>query len=65
LINSAAADDRAKDAGLPILGWRDFREVVRQDEEVRVLALLQLALLPFLKFRIRGAGGVRADTILE
>jgi hypothetical protein len=46
LINDAASDHSAKDAGLGELRGRNFGEIVREDDEIGVLADLQFALNP-------------------
>lgn len=63
LVNRAAAGYGLEDAGFGVLGWRDFAEVVGEDDEVGVFASFQLTLLPFLELGIGRAGGVRADAI--
>src|SRR5260370_3627460 len=64
-VDGAAAYYGAEDLGLHVIGGRDFCQVVRKDDEVGVLAGLQLALLPFLELGIGRAAGVGADAILE
>src|SRR6267378_4192831 len=64
-VDGAAADDGVEDFGVHVLCWRNFGQVVRKDEEVGEFADFQFTLLPFLKFRISRAGGVRTDAILQ
>src|SRR5260370_25378016 len=64
-VDGAAAYYGAEDLGLHVIGGRDFCQVVRKDDEVGVLAGLQLALLPFLELGIGRAAGVGADAIFE
>src|SRR5437899_4229657 len=63
LVDRVAADNGAEDARLGELGGRNFGEVVRKDDEVGVLALFQLALLPFFKLRVSGSRDVRTNAI--
>src|SRR5437879_13685506 len=63
LVDRVAADNGAEDARLGELGGRNFGEVVRKDDEIGVLALFQLALLPFFELRVSGSRGVRTNAI--
>src|SRR5260370_32078881 len=65
LVNGAGADYGAENPRLGKLRGGDLGKVIRKDDEIGVLASLQLALLPFLELRVSRTGGVRADTILE
>src|SRR6266480_7240413 len=65
LINRAAAGDGAENARFGELrGWH-FGEIVRKDDEVGVLVLLQFTFLPFLELRVSRTRSVRANAILE
>src|ERR1700719_1296931 len=65
LVDSAAAYYCAQDFGLDVLGGRDFCQVIREDDEVGVLACFQGAFLPFFELGVRGACGVGTDAIVQ
>src|SRR6266704_1685126 len=65
LIDTAPAGDGAEDARFGVLRGGNLGEIVRKDDEIRVLAGFQLAFLSILELRVGGTGGVSADAILE
>src|SRR6266702_929294 len=65
LIDTAPAGDGAEDARFGVLRGGNLGEIVRKDDEIRVLAGFQLAFLSILERRVGGTGGVSADAILE
>src|SRR5436190_12789976 len=65
LINGSATDHGAEHADFGVLRWRDFSQVVWENDEVGVFAHLQFALLPFLELRISGTRSVSPDAIFQ
>ena len=55
MIDRSPAYDGAEDARLGELGGKNFGEIVREDDEIGILADLQFAFLPFLELRVGGA----------
>src|SRR3984957_17024546 len=65
LIDNAAAYYGAQDFRLDVLGRRDFRQVIREDDEVGVLACFQGAFLRFFELGVGRADGVGADAVVQ
>src|SRR5580704_1933799 len=65
LIDGAAAYYGAQDFRLDVLGRRDFRQVIREDDEVGVLACFQGAFLRFFELGVGRADGVGADAVVQ
>src|SRR5882762_4312841 len=65
LIDGAAADNGLQNFHVEDLFRRGLGQVLRQDDEVGVFALFQVAFFALFKLRVCGTSGVRADTIFQ
>ncbi len=62
LIDTAPAGDGAEDARFGVLRGGNLGEIVRKDDEIRVLAGFQLAFLSILELRVGGTDGLMGST---